>query len=73
MAVSNPQLITSTHLGDALQAAGDHSGAFGVWTRVFDVLEPLAYPDAVEIEIQAHRLPAVPVADRSISLDLEGG
>ncbi|WP_406275888.1 tetratricopeptide repeat protein [Nocardia sp. NBC_00881] len=38
------------HLGDVLQAAGDHPGASQAWTRALDVLEPLAHPDAVEIE-----------------------
>ncbi|MBB5803164.1 DNA-binding SARP family transcriptional activator/Flp pilus assembly protein TadD [Saccharothrix ecbatanensis] len=38
------------HLGDALQAAGDQPGACRAWTRALEVLEPLAHPDAAEIE-----------------------
>ncbi|QFZ21264.1 tetratricopeptide repeat protein [Saccharothrix syringae] len=38
------------HLGNALRAAGDRAGAFEAWGRALEVLEPLAHPDAVEIE-----------------------
>ncbi|WP_125680934.1 BTAD domain-containing putative transcriptional regulator [Amycolatopsis sp. WAC 04182] len=50
--LGSPYLEATTldHLGDALQAAGDHPGAFDAWTRALEILEPLAHPDTVEIE-----------------------
>ncbi|MFC3452682.1 AfsR/SARP family transcriptional regulator [Amycolatopsis speibonae] len=50
--LGSPYLEATTldHLGDALQVAGDHPGAFDAWTRALEILTPLAHPDTVEIE-----------------------
>ena len=38
-----------THLGDALQASGDHQAACNAWHQALAILDDLQHPDAAQV------------------------